>query len=225
VRLLVQDNGVGIPEELQARVLEPYYTTKGDEGTGLGLSIVNDLVGESGGTIAVESRPGEGTTFEVLLPLGGHEAQNRPARPDQPPAAAWSGPALVVEDDPWTRTAVSQLLEALGFEVQMTETVANARRRLQSEDYRLVVCDVELPDGYGEDVTRGLQSGPDTLPVVFMTGSGASIADDEPGPALVKPFSLHELAEAVSWVLPRDALLRSEIRGPTQPAEPPPRPR
>lgn len=209
VRILVQDNGVGIPEELLARVLEPYYTTKGDEGTGLGLSIVNDLVRESGGTIAVESQPGQGTTFEVLLPLAGHEAQARAARPDHPPAAAWSGSALVVEDDPWTRTAVGQLLEALGFDVQMTETVADARRRLEAEEYVLVVCDLELPDGQGEDVTRGLPSVPDTLPVVFMTGSGASIGDAEPGPALVKPFSLHELAEAVSWVLPRDALVRA----------------
>lgn len=209
VRLLVQDNGVGIPDELLTRVLEPYYTTKGDEGTGLGLSIVNDLVRESGGTIAVESRPGHGTTFEVLLPLGGHEAQTRSTRPDQPPAAAWSGPALVVEDDPWTRTAVGQLLEALGFEVQMTETVAEARRRLEADDYRLMLCDIELPDGRGQNVTQSVQSDPDTLPVVFMTGSGASIRDEAPGPALVKPFSLHELAEAVSWVLPRDALVRT----------------
>jgi signal transduction histidine kinase len=210
VRLLVQDNGVGIPEELQSRVLEPYYTTKGDEGTGLGLSIVSDLVRESGGSIAVESRPGEGTTFEILLPLAGHEAHSQPTiRPDQPPAAAWSGLALVVEDDPWTRTAVGQLLEALGFEVNTVDTVADARRRLLGTDYRLVVCDLELPDGRGEDVTQGIPQEPVPVPVVFMTGSGASISDEEPGPALVKPFSLHELAEAVSWVLPRDSYAKA----------------
>lgn len=204
VRISVQDNGVGIPDNLMSRILEPYYTTKGEEGTGLGLSIVNDLVREAGGSIAVESRPGEGTTFEILLVLAGEEARVRPARPE-PPSAAWSGSALVVEDDPWTRTAVGQLLEALGFEVTTADTVAAARSRLEGSRFQLVVTDVELPDGRGEDVARWAGAGPDPVPLLFITGSGASIRDEEPGPALVKPFSLHELAEAVSWVLPRDA--------------------
>jgi signal transduction histidine kinase/CheY-like chemotaxis protein len=204
VRISVQDNGVGIPENLMSRILEPYYTTKGEEGTGLGLSIVNDLVREAGGSIAVESRPGEGTTFEILLALAGQEARVRPARPE-PPSAAWSGSALVVEDDPWTRTAVGQLLDALGFEVVTADTVAAARSRLDGAHFRLVVTDVELPDGDGEEVARCAGGGPEPVALLFMTGSGASIRDDEPGPALVKPFSLHELAEAVSWVMPRDA--------------------
>jgi CheY-like chemotaxis protein len=196
---------VGIPARVLGRILEPYYTTKGEEGTGLGLSIVNDLVREAEGSLAVESRPGEGTTFEILLELGGEEARVRPARPE-PPSAAWSGPALLVEDDPWTRAAVVQLLDALGFEVTAVDTVAEARSRLGSSPFRLVVTDVELPDGRAEDVARSAEAGRDApVPVVSMTGSGGSIRDDGPGPALVKPFSLHELAEAVSWVVPRDA--------------------
>ena len=207
VRLTVQDDGVGIEEELLDRILEPYYTTKGEEGTGLGLSIVSDLVREAGGSIAVESQPGRGTTFEVLLPLAGQSASGPSVRPE-PPAAAWSGPALVVEDDPWTRTAVSQLLEALGFEVTTAETVGEARRQLARSDYRLVVADAELPDGHGGEVAPGRATDPGVPPTVLMTGAGARIDDDEPGPALVKPFSLHELAEAVAWVLPRDALAK-----------------
>ena len=67
--LRVQDSGCGIPEEAQAKLFEPFFTTKeAGKGTGLGLAIVAQVVEDHGGTISVESRPGEGTTFSVSLP-------------------------------------------------------------------------------------------------------------------------------------------------------------
>ncbi|MCF8061311.1 MAG: MCP four helix bundle domain-containing protein [Deltaproteobacteria bacterium] len=69
VRIRVVDNGPGIPEALQDRILQPFFTTK-DEGTGLGLSIATRILEEHGGFLGVESKEGEGTTFTVILPLG-----------------------------------------------------------------------------------------------------------------------------------------------------------
>ena len=68
VRLEVSDTGIGMPEEVQRRCLEPFFTTKGERGTGLGLAMVYGTVERHGGTMAIESQPGEGTTFCIMLP-------------------------------------------------------------------------------------------------------------------------------------------------------------
>ncbi|HSM05926.1 MAG TPA: ATP-binding protein [Longimicrobiales bacterium] len=205
VRVTVQDDGVGIPEQLLERVMEPYYTTKGDEGTGLGLSIVSDLVREVGGSVRVDSTPSVGTIFEILLPMAGQADPRPDIRPA--PSPAWSGRVLVVEDDRATCLAVGQLLEALGFEVQSASSVTEARHALRDPDWRLLVTDVELPDGTGVEIAAWARERPEPIPVLFITGSGGDLGDDPVGPALPKPFSLHELAEAVAGLIPQDLLV------------------
>jgi signal transduction histidine kinase len=207
VRVTVQDDGVGIPAQLLERVMEPYFTTKGDEGTGLGLAIVNDLVREAGGSVAVESTVGSGTLFELLLPLAGSPQARSEVR--EAPIAAWSGRVLVVDDDRASCLAVGQLLKALGFEVHTAARVAEARRLLQEPGWRLLVTDLELPDGSGTQLGHLARAAPDPVPVLFITGSGGDIGDDPAGPSLPKPFSLHELAEAVADLVPQDVLAPS----------------
>ena len=70
VEITVRDTGVGMPSEVQAQIFEPFFTTKSlDQGTGLGLALVREIIDEHGGTIAVESVPGEGTCFTIALPV------------------------------------------------------------------------------------------------------------------------------------------------------------
>lgn len=78
IEIRVCDNGPGIAPENLPRIFEPFFSTKPGEGTGLGLSISRDIVTEHGGWIGVESRPGEGTTVRVWLPVSGHEVQHEP---------------------------------------------------------------------------------------------------------------------------------------------------
>jgi two-component system cell cycle sensor histidine kinase/response regulator CckA len=94
VRLTVRDTGVGMDADTQARVFEPFFTTKGaGQGTGLGLAIVNGIVRQSSGAVAVESAPGQGTTFRVFLPRlePQHAVPDEPDRPDPPVAGRQVG--------------------------------------------------------------------------------------------------------------------------------------
>jgi signal transduction histidine kinase len=76
--LQIEDTGAGIPDEVRARIFEPFFTTKAS-GTGLGLAVVRRIVESHGGTVAVRSRPGEGTAFALRFPLGGAAVEKRPA--------------------------------------------------------------------------------------------------------------------------------------------------
>ena len=113
VALSVADTGCGIPPDLLSRVVEPFFTTKGpDKGTGLGLSQVYGFARRSGGTVAIDSEPGCGTTVTVYLPRS-HAAVAAPSPPeDGQYVAAERQTVLVVEDNPDVRNVAVSLLEA-----------------------------------------------------------------------------------------------------------------
>src|SRR5204863_9348401 len=71
--LALQDTGTGMPPEVASKVFEPFFTTKGGRGTGLGLSMVYGFVKQSGGTVTIDSTPGQGTTVSMFLPLAGDD--------------------------------------------------------------------------------------------------------------------------------------------------------
>jgi two-component system cell cycle sensor histidine kinase/response regulator CckA len=116
--LEVSDTGCGITEEMQAKVFDPFFSTK-LAGRGLGLAVVQGIVRDHGGTINLISAPGEGTTFEIFLPCSERAESHqgaivRPSGREEPPA---SGTVLVVEDEEILRLAVSNMLRRNGFEV------------------------------------------------------------------------------------------------------------
>jgi signal transduction histidine kinase len=77
--LTISDTGVGMDEEMQSRIFDPFYTTKALPGTpGLGLSMVQGIIAQSGGTVITESAPGRGSTFKVFLPIAGESAVRKP---------------------------------------------------------------------------------------------------------------------------------------------------
>ncbi|HSD66193.1 MAG TPA: ATP-binding protein [Vicinamibacteria bacterium] len=115
VALVVRDTGLGMDEKTRAQVFEPFFTTKGRAGgTGLGLSMVYGIVQQSGGQITVDSEPGRGTSFRIVLPR-----VEGPCAPAEPRAPAWASATgetvLVVEDEPSIRALACEMLEGHGY--------------------------------------------------------------------------------------------------------------
>jgi two-component system cell cycle sensor histidine kinase/response regulator CckA len=212
VKVSVSDSGVGIaPDKLQ-KVFEPFFTTKRTgEGTGLGLSTAYGIIKQTGGFIFVDSKPGEGTCFMLLLPALAGKA--RQAAPDAPAEmvgrGAQGGVVLLVEDEAPVRAFASRALQMRGFTVLEAETGEAALEFLAEDATRIdvFVTDVIMPGLDGPSwVRQAMESRPDTR-VVFMSGYaqdsfGDVQADIPHSTFLPKPFSLSELTETVQRQMP-----------------------
>jgi len=204
VALRVRDSGCGMDELTRTRAFEPFYTTKPEgEGTGLGLSVVFGVIESLGGSVSLESSPGDGTTVEVLLPAGIGVAD--PAAPPRelPEASAGRGRVLLVEDREIVRELTSEVLRAVGFEV---EPVASGREALQlaasAEPFDVVLTDVVMPEMSGPELAERLRAGHPALRVVYMSGYTDDVLDvsDLADPCTTfirKPFQNADLVAAV----------------------------
>lgn len=205
VWIAVTDTGTGMPDDVLARVFEPFYTTKPQgQGTGLGLSQVHGFVKQSGGHVAIRTSPGEGATVTIHLPRfnGPPEpvATNAAQTPSTPQPALT---VLVVEDEPGVRRHSLDALRELGHTVLEAEAGAPALRLLDAHpEIALVFTDVMLPLMNGARLAEEIRHRRPGLPILFTsgyTGGQDSVAGPlEPGAILLpKPFTLHELAAKI----------------------------
>jgi CheY-like chemotaxis protein len=209
VMLAVSDTGVGIDKEQQARLFEPFYTTKErGKGTGLGLSTTYGVVKQSGGSIWVYSERGHGTTFKIYLPRC-EDPLDEPAEAP-PPAVPMQGSetVLLVEDEPEVRRLVQKILDMYGYTVLSAASPAEAiaLSRSRPSAIQILVTDVIMPGMNGRELARALSAARPELRVLYMSGyTDAAIAHQgilEPGTAFVsKPFSPEALARKVREVL------------------------
>jgi two-component system cell cycle sensor histidine kinase/response regulator CckA len=192
----VQDTGVGIPREVIDRIFDPFFTTKPvGVGTGLGLSICHSIISGLGGDITVESEPGRGTVFRVVLPTT--EPKPRPvlvaAGPKQA-RGALRGRVLVVDDEP----AVGRVLQRILREHQV-EVANSGRQALELLERGLepdaVLCDVMMPDLTGRDVYEAVRRAHAGMEgrFIFVSGGAFTTGAREflasiPNLLLEKPF-------------------------------------
>jgi signal transduction histidine kinase/CheY-like chemotaxis protein/HPt (histidine-containing phosphotransfer) domain-containing protein/HAMP domain-containing protein len=170
VRILVEDTGIGVSPEDQARLFAPFTQASTDaarrsDGTGLGLVISRQLVAAMGGTLRMQSAPGAGTTMriELELPVAAREAADgagaapddpaavpRRPRPTREAAIAEGGLVLLVEDHPVNRAVLAAQIEAAGVVVDVAADAREAEERVAGRSYGLVFTDLQLPgtDGY-----------------------------------------------------------------------------
>ena len=207
VAVSVQDTGEGMPPEVQARAVEPFFTTKAvGKGTGLGLSQVYGMVQQSGGELAIQSIPGQGTTMTLFFPAGDGEAE--PAAHSTPSAER----VLVVDDQPDVLEMSEELLRTLGFDVLAASSGEQALDLLQrTPGVQLLFTDVVMPGMSGVDLARQAQAATPGLKVLLASGyaSGEHYAHGEGDQLegfqfLRKPFRLADLVQKLR-VLERTA--------------------
>jgi PAS domain S-box-containing protein len=205
----VSDTGGGIPPESLSRIFEPFFTTKRvGEGTGLGLSICQGLVASMGGELAVDSRPGEGTTFVVRLPAGGRQA---PALSEHSPVTGHRrGRLLLIDDDEMVLRALSRILDH--HELVTTVDAREALEWLKTDDgFDIILCDLMMPAMTGMDFYEELLcSQPDLARrVVFLTGGAvtpkiARFLESVPNQSILKPFGVEDLRTMIQTILSKD---------------------
>ncbi len=191
--LTARDDGTGIAPEHLARVFEPFFTTKPvGRGSGLGLAVSHGIVTQAGGTIRLESRPGQGTTAEVRLPLAAPPA-DAPLRAPAPSAAATARPGerlLLADDDDQVRGTVRRMLLRAGWEVDEARDGQEALVRIAAAapaTYAAAVFDVRMPILSGPEAARRLAALAPGLPVLLVSGyaEGAEALEG----VLSKPFT------------------------------------
>ena len=210
VRLSISDTGTGIAPDILSKVFDPFVTTKGTgRGSGLGLSTLYDFVNRSGGTVAIYSEPGVGTTVHLYLPRV-DDQEERPARPiDRKAEIAFSRnneTILVVEDNLAVRETTLQRIEGLGYVVAEAANGSEAIKVISNEpDIALVFTDVVLPgEMSGYDLGAWVQENHPDIKVLLTSGFASEFmdkADEGHYPLLRKPFSRAELASALSHQL------------------------
>jgi PAS domain S-box-containing protein len=171
IAISVHDHGCGMEAGLIQHIFEPLFTTR-KSGTGLGLALAHQVVTRHGGKISVESEPGEGTTFHVVLPLRDEGPIAAAPPPRDPDGATRFRRVLLVEDEPAVAAGLASLLEADGLQVATVGTGAEVENAIDDHRPDVVVLDIGLPDVDGSVVYLDIARKHPKLPVVFSTGHG-----------------------------------------------------
>jgi PAS domain S-box-containing protein len=211
VRLAVSDTGCGMDAETQAHIFEPFFTTKGPGiGTGLGLATVYGIITQSGGSIKVESTPGQGATFRIYFPqveAGGETVEPMHATMALPTG---TGTILVVEDEVQVRELIQEVLQAEGYTVMAAADGDQGIQLCTAYDgpIDLLLTDVVMPGLSGPEMVQCILPMRPTLKVVYMSGYASDAMGDHgvlaPGTAfLQKPFTPDILLAKVRETLDR----------------------
>ena len=170
VRIEVADTGVGMSPEVVALCLEPFYTTKGERGTGLGLAVAYGIIQRHGGNIQIESEPGVGTIFALVMPSTDVEAvvvQDEERGADIRPLKI-----LVVDDQEIICELLSEHLHMDGHETVLAFDGAVALAEFIAGDFDVVITDQSMPGMSGEQLAKEVKSRRPNVPVILLTGFG-----------------------------------------------------
>lgn len=193
VKIEVADTGVGMSEEVRQRCLEPFFSTKGEQGTGLGLPMVFGIIRRHDGSLEIDTAPGRGTTFRLVLPC------HHPAPVAETEVRLMLDRTLrvlVVDDEVHARHVVTQYLRGDGHRVTAAASGSEALQNFMAGDFDLVITDRGMPGMCGLELAGALRRVHPQKPVILLTGFAS-----DPG----------ETPEAVDCVL-RKPLVRDELR-------------
>jgi len=215
VVLEVSDTGTGMTEEVRNRCLEPFFTTKGEEGTGLGLPMVYGIASRHGGSVEIESAPGQGTTLRVRLPLDTSAVPSEEVMIGSRPTAVGPLRVLVVDDEPRIRSLVCEYLATDHHKVETAGDGVEALEKLRLNRFDLIVTDRSMPRMSGEQLATAAKRQCPSTPVLLLTGFGEMMADQNERPEgvdliVTKPVTMDALRDAIVKLMadPAAALTR-----------------
>ena len=199
--ITVSDDGIGMSEEVKARCLEPFFSTKEDQGTGLGLGSVYGIVRRHEGGIDIQSEAGRGTAIAVSLPLE-KSARAPEAAPPAPPVPSPLR-ILVVEDEPLVRDVIGVYLSEDKHDVETAVNGRDGLEKFKAARFDLVMTDRAMPEMNGDDLAMEVKKLRPEQPVILLTGFGdlmTGAGECPPGVDLVvsKPFTLATLRNAIA---------------------------
>ncbi len=211
VKLVVRDSGEGMPAPVLERIFDPFYTTKKPgEGTGMGLAVVHGIVAECGGAIVVHSEPGQGTTFEILLPVIDEEQDVHSSEDFALPMG--NERILFVDDEPNIVDISVHMLESLGYDITgVTDSTEAFDLFARSPDaYDLVITDMTMPTMTGDVLGQKILALRPHIPIVICTGyseklTEASIRSLGFTGIAYKPLIMKDLASIVRHSLDRQS--------------------
>lgn len=198
VQIIVSDTGIGIEPDIADSIFEPYFTTKEPgKGTGMGLSTVYGIVKKLGGAVHVESRPGHGTVFTVLLPA-------LPKKKDVPESyqsevlPQGKERILFVDDQVPITKLCSQMLGRLGYSVITCNNGIEALElfRTKPDDFDLVITDMSMPNLNGDKLAEELTKIRADIPVILCTGYSDKISDKSASQIGIKAFAYKPMVKA-----------------------------
>jgi two-component system NtrC family sensor kinase len=212
VVLEINDDGPGIPEDVQPKIFDPFFTTKEvGKGTGLGLTVAYAIIQEHGGRIRLDSKSSAGASFYVELPVTGGKLPPGPftrGRREQTPEAITGAAVLVVEDEAALATAVIDALRDAGYLVEHATDGEDAMAKVQAQSFDAVICDLKMPRLDGKAFYRMLSAAAPGLAkrVVFVTGDVAGtdaeqFLEESGCRWLAKPFRLADLLRSIREAL------------------------
>lgn len=205
----VNDNGIGMSEEVRNKIFEPFFTTKEQgKGTGLGLATVYGIVKQNEGTIYVYSEPGIGTTFKIYWPVAEKErilpVETKISQSD----LQGSGTILLVEDEQEVRNFASNALNEFGYTVYTAENGQKALELIQKNTavFNLVITDMIMPDMNGKELSIKINQLFPDIPILFTSGYTNELLDekgelDREIYFLNKPYSVFDLMETVQTIM------------------------
>ena len=208
IELMVKDSGHGMEPQVIERIFEPYFTTKEQgKGTGLGLSVIHGIVKSHGGDITVSSRPGNGATFKVYLPIiDDIEEEIHVIEP----LIAINGEEriLLVDDEAQIIDIEQQILERLGYKVTPKTDSEEALEEFaaQPDRFDLVITDMTMPKMTGDQLARRMMDIKPQIPVILCTGFNEAISEEKAlamgiDKFVMKPIVKDELASTIRTVL------------------------
>ena len=218
VQLLITDTGIGMSPETQKQVFDPFFTTK-PEGSGLGLAMAFGYVKQSGGSISVSSKLGEGSTFQIQFPVAKGDVSETIIESTPAPIEGLQGTQtiLIAEDDEPVRQVVKNALTHAGYKVLEAFNGAHALEVLKEhrDQVQLVITDCKMPHMCGQELALQISG---TVHVLFISGYSRDVMTDpvflvDGVNLLTKPFTPNQLLQAVRKILslPKIKLTRSLI--------------